>query len=162
MFDPDHGLGMGSPILLVAPVGRLFMLRDKRLRFFAVVFLVAFLCELYISASFKTWTMAGSFGTRRMVGISPVFIVGLAYLAYWLGEAKKGWHLSKRWLIGIGLLFIVWNFGLIIQFAAIRDEAGRQNLDIARAIGDQFTKVPSKILDVAQNFLFHRSKFYKN
>lgn len=161
MFSPNHGMYMWSPILLVATVGLILMVRDKRFRFYAIVFLVAFLLELYISASFKTWTMAGSFGTRRMVGISPIFITGLAYLAYWLAEGKRGWHLGKRWLVGIGILFVAWNFGLIIQFAAIRTEAGRQNLDIVRVIGDQFTKVPGKVAEVGQKFLFHRSNFYK-
>lgn len=161
MFDPNHGMYLWSPILLVATVGLLLMLRERRLRFVTIAFFAAFLCELYISASFKTWTMAGSFGTRRMVGISPVFVAGLAYLTYWLAEGKRGWHLARRWLVGLGIMFILWNVGLIIQFAAIRDEVGRQNLDIARAIGDQFGRVPAKIFDVAQNFLFHRSSFYK-
>lgn len=160
MFDPDHGMYLWSPILLVATVGLIMMMWNRRLRFYGILFFVAFLLELYISASFSTWTMAGSFGTRRMVGISPVFIVGLAYLAYWLAEGKRGWHLGRRWLIAIGVLFVMWNFGLILQFA-LRTEQERQNLNIAQTAVNQFTEVPGKIISVAQKFLTNRSSFYK-
>ncbi len=161
MFDPDHGMFFWSPILLPAIVGLILMLRERRLRLLAVVLIVVYLCEMYISASFQTWTMKGSFGARRLVGISPVYIAGLAYLGYWLAQAtRRGWHLRRRWLIAAAVLFIAWNFGLIIQFSAIRTESERQNLDFPRVAADQFTAVPSKIVSIAEKFIFNRSSFY--
>jgi hypothetical protein len=161
MFDPDHGMFFWSPILLPAILGLLLMLREPRLRLLAVGLLAAYLCELYISASFQTWTMKGSFGARRLVGISPVYIAGLAYLGYWLAEVWRGWHLRRRWLVVTVVLFIAWNFGLIIQFSAIRTEQERQSLDFPRVVTDQFTAVPSKISTIAQKFFTNRSSFYK-
>jgi hypothetical protein len=161
MFDFDRGMFLWSPILLLAMVGLLLMLRERRLRLVAVGMLVAYFLELYISASFQTWTMAGSFGVRRLVGISPIYITGLAYLGYWLGSFKKGWHWRQRWQIVAVVFFIAWNFGLIIQFSAIRDEAGRQKLDFPRVVTDQFTAVPGRIITITQKFFTNRSSFYK-
>ncbi|HEX2914390.1 MAG TPA: hypothetical protein VH186_26560 [Chloroflexia bacterium] len=161
LFDPNHGMFWWSPILLPAVIGLFLMLRPRRLRLLAVVLLAAFFCELYISASFQTWTMQGSFGARRLLGVSPAYIVGLAYLAWWLSQLKVGWKLSKRVLVVITTLLVVWNFGLIIQFSAIRTEETRQNLDPARVVVDQFTAVPGKLVDTTRKFLFEREKFYK-
>ncbi len=161
LIDPDHGLFWWVPVIILALIGLGLMLRQPRFRFIAVILLAAFVAELYISASFQTWTMKGSFGPRRLVGISPAYIVGLAYLAWWLAELKKGWKVNHRVLIISGILFVAWNFGLIIQFSAIRSEASRQNLDPARVVVDQFTAVPGKLVDTAYKFVFEREKFYK-
>jgi len=160
MFDQDHGMYMWSPVLLISTIGLIVMLQKRRIRFYAVIFFMLFLLELYISASFKTWTMAGSFGARRLVGISPIFIIGLAYLTSWLGEKKHKWYLRKKWLIAISIIFIAWNFGVIIQFA-IRTPLERQNLNIIQTVTAQFTEVPNKIFTISQDFLLHRDRFYK-
>ena len=161
LADPDHGLFWWAPVLLPALVGLILMVRRKDFRLVAVVLLAAFLAELYISASFQTWTMKGSFGPRRLIGISPAFIIGLGYLGWWLSQLKLGWKVSKRVLVGLAALFIIWNFGVIIQFTTLREGDSRQGLDPARVVTDQFTRVPGKLLDTAQKFLFDREKFYK-
>lgn len=161
LVDPDHGLFWWAPVLLPALIGLILMLRQRHLRLITVVLLAAFVAELYISASFQTWTMKGSFGPRRLVGISPAYIAGLGYLGWWLVQQKRGWKLPRKALIAIGTFFVIWNFGVIIQFSAIRDEAGRQNLDPASVVVDQFTKVPGKLADTAYKFVFDREKFYK-
>jgi hypothetical protein len=123
------------------------------------VLFAAYFAELYISASFLTWTMAGSYGARRMVGVSLVYIVGIGYLGWWLAEHRR-W--LARWVvIGLGVLFVVWNFGVIVQFSAIRNEQSRQNLDPARVVRDQFTVVPGKIIDTATKFFTKREDFFK-
>ncbi len=161
LFHPDHGLFWWSPVLLPALIGLLLMLRQRQLRLITIVLLAAFLAELYISASFQTWTMKGSFGPRRLIGISPAYIAGLGYLGWWLVQQKRGWKLPRRALLVIGALFVAWNFGLIIQFSAIRTEEDRQRLDPARVVVDQFTAVPGKLADTTYKFLFDREKFYK-
>jgi len=161
LFDSNHGMFFWSPILLPATLGLIMMLRQRPLRLLAIGLIVAYLGELYISASFQTWTMAGSFGARRLVGISPAYIAGLAYLGYWLAEGKRGWHLARRSQLIAMVFFIVWNFGLIIQFSALRNEKDRQNLDFPRVVADQFTAVPANLITITQKFFFNRSSFYK-
>ncbi len=161
LIDPDHGLWWWAPVLLPALAGLLLMLRQRQLRFVAIVLIAAFVAELYVSASFQTWTMKGSFGPRRLIGISPAYIAGLGYLGWWLVEQKRGWKLSRRWLVGLAAVFIFWNFSVIFQYSALRTPDERQNLDPARLVRDEFTRVPGKLVDTAQNFLFHREKFYK-
>ncbi len=161
LFDPDHGLFFWSPILLPAVAGLFLMLREKRLRLVTIALIAAFFLELYVSASFQTWKMSGSFAPRRLVGISPAFIAGLAYLGYLTGEGLKGLKVSRKWQSAAVLLFIIWNFGLILQFSAIRTPEDRQNLDFPRVVGDQFTAVPGKFLSVTQKFFFNRNSLYK-
>ncbi|MBN9392115.1 MAG: hypothetical protein J0I20_29020 [Chloroflexi bacterium] len=159
--DPDHGLFWWAPVLLPALVGLVMLVWRKEFRLVAIVLLFAFFAELYISASFQTWTMKGSFGPRRLIGISPAYIVGLGFLGWWLSQLKTGWKISKRVLVGLATLFIIWNFGVIIQFTTLREGDSRQGLDPARVVVDQFTKVPGKLIDTAERFLFKRDSFYK-
>jgi hypothetical protein len=148
-------------VLLPALIGLILMARRKDFRLVAIVLLAAFFAELYISASFQTWSMRGSFGPRRLIGISPAFIIGLGYLGWWLSQLKMGWKVSKRVLVGLAAFFIIWNFGVIIQFTTMREGPSRQGLDPARVVTDQFTRVPGKLVETAQKFLFDREKFYK-
>jgi hypothetical protein len=159
MFDPDHGMFLWAPVLIPALVGVIMMLFNRKMRFLGIVLLAAFVAELYISASFQTWTMAGSYGARRMIGVSAVYIFGIGYLGWKLAEKRAVWR--RRLLVGVGVLFILWNFGVIVQFSAIRTTDDRQNFDPGRTIHDQFTVVPGKLLDTATKFFSDRSGFYK-
>jgi hypothetical protein len=159
MFDPDHGMFLWAPVLLVAMAGIIMLWFNRNRRFIGLLMFAAFFAELYISASFQTWTMAGSFGARRMVGVSFVYILGIGYLGWRLAENRRVW--GKRLALALGALFILWNLGLIVQFSAIRTEETRKNLDIGRVVHDQFLVVPGKIVDTASRFITNRSSFYK-
>lgn len=167
LFHPDHGMYWWSPVLVLAVTGLIMMLFNRKLRFIAIVLIAAYFMQLYISAGFQTWTMKGSFGARRLVGISPAFIAGLAYLAWWFVELSRKVQIPhklkgrKPLIIAAGLLFVIWNIGLIIQFSAIRNTETRQRLDPARVVVDQFTVVPGKIIEVGQKFFTSRSEFYQ-
>jgi len=159
MIDPNHGMFLWSPVLIPSMAGIIMMWFNRKLRLISILLFAAWLAELYISASFLTWTMAGSYGARRMVGVSLVYIVGIGYLGWWLTEHRR---LLARWVVvGLGVLFIAWNFGVIVQFSAIRDEQSRQNLDPARVVRDQFTVVPGKLIDTAAKFFTKREDFFK-
>jgi hypothetical protein len=167
LFHPDHGMFWWSPILLLAVIGLIMMLFRPQLRFIAFVLIAAYFMQLYISAGFQTWSMRGSFGARRLVGISPAFIAGLAYLAWWFVELSRKVQIPQKLkrrkvgLIVIGVLFIVWNVGVIFQFSVIRDVETRKYLNPPRLIVDQFTVVPGKIIETAGKFFTSRSEFYQ-
>jgi len=161
MFDFNHGMFWWAPILIPAIVGLILMLFNRSLRFIGIALLAAFVAELYISASFQTWTMAGSYGARRMVGISAAYIIGLGYLGWWLAECKPRRFLNRKVVLAIGALFILWNFGVIFQFSVLRDQTTRQNLQPDKVVADMFTKVPGKIFETAGKFFSNRSDFYR-
>lgn len=158
-LNPDHGLFWWWPVLLPAIAGLCLMLGNRQHRLVPILLLLALVAEIYISSAFQTWTMRGSFGPRRLIGISAIYIVGLGYLTYWLAEVWR--KVPRKVLVGLAALFIAWNFGLIIQFSAIRTEETRKELDPARVVVDQFTAVPGKLIETAQKFIFEREKFYK-
>ncbi len=76
LFSPWHGLYSWTPILIFSTIG-LFLLyqRDKRM---AIGFLAVFFIQVYVNSCVSDWWAGISFGARRLVGISPVFVIGLA------------------------------------------------------------------------------------
>jgi hypothetical protein len=159
-LNPDHAMTWWWPVLLPALVGLIALVGNRPHRFVALLLIAAFVGELYISASFQTWWMRGSFGPRRLIGISAIYILGLAYLSYALVERWR-FRLPRKVVVAVGVLFILWNFGLIVQYSAIRTPETRQRLDPARVVVDQFTTVPAKLIELPQKFFFERDKYYK-
>lgn len=152
LFSPQHGLFVWSPILIFAVAGLFFLFRrDKML---AVCLLAAFLTQVYVAGSFKTWSMAGSFGARRFVNSTVIFIIGLAAL---LSVANK--RVPRSALGGLAAVFIAWNLGLVVQFGVPLMD--RQGLDLPKVTYNQFVVVPREIVSIAGRFLFHRSSFWK-
>jgi hypothetical protein len=75
MLDPAHALPYWSPIVVLAVVGlALLTWRDPRL---GLALLVGFVVTWYINGAINTWTTAGSFGARRFLNCTPIFVVGL-------------------------------------------------------------------------------------
>ena len=77
MTDPAHALPYWSPIVLLALAGAVLLIRrNPRL---GLALIIGFLLTWYINGAIKTWTTAGSFGARRFLNCTPIFVVGLAY-----------------------------------------------------------------------------------
>jgi len=111
MFSLRHGIFTWHPILLLATVG-LFCRFGKDRK--AVLFLLLGLClQIYYCSTVSDWWSSDSFGQRRMVNATPVFICGLAFLS----EALEG-KVSQRVMWACGLAFIAWNLLFIYQFFA--------------------------------------------
>ena len=65
-----------------------------------------------------------------------------------------------RWALGTaGAAFILWNFGLIMQYGS--GMMSRQALDWPKIVHNQFFEVPKKAFTTIEKFLFNRSSFYK-
>ena len=94
--SPEHGLLFWTPLALLAIVGlaagmagRLGWAAQPTLTrrresastaWLALCLLLAVASQVYVAGSVESWTVAGAFGQRRFVGLSAVFLVGLAAL----------------------------------------------------------------------------------
>lgn len=152
LFSPDHGLVPWTPVIVVALVGLALLWRRDRLLTSALA--LAFFAQVYVAGSFLTWQSAGSFGQRRFINSTAIFVLGLVALASWL--MSRG---VPRWaLAALAALFVAWNGGLLIQYALWTSEQ-RQGLDWATVLRGQL-EMPTKAARLLWTYVTDREQFY--
>lgn len=160
LLSPEHGLFFWTPLALLCIAGLLAwsiappagVESPTSTRRIAMCLLVMFAAQVYVSGSVDTWTVAGSFGQRRFLGLTVVLITGLAA---WLHDAR-GW---RRAMLGVGIaLSVWWNLGLMAQFGA--GMMDRQRLQLARDAYNTFVVLPRRSPWLAYRYLFDRASFY--
>jgi hypothetical protein len=109
LWSTNKGLFTWHPILLVATLGLFLLWRKDRI--LAVTSLMALVAQVYVIGSWEYWHGATSFGQRFFVNLAPVFMIGLGVFL------DRALHLLNIALMtGLGLMFVVWNLGLFIQY----------------------------------------------
>ena len=154
LFSPEHGLIPWTPVLLVAIAGLVLLWRKDRLLTSAMS--VALLSQVYIAGSFLTWQSAGSFGQRRFINSTSIFVLGACAVLAW--ALANGW---PKWLLaGFAALFIAWNGGLLMQYA-LWCSPQRQGLDWATVLQGQ-VEMPGKAASLLWDYLTNRARFYRS
>ncbi|MEW5983555.1 MAG: hypothetical protein AB1806_14470 [Acidobacteriota bacterium] len=168
LASPEHGFFLWTPIAILAVAG-LFVLfvrpgpRDlgtpeapapAEARRLATSLLVMLAAQVYIVGSVESWTLAGAFGQRRFVSLTPLLVIGLAVL---LARARTS--LGRVMLVTVSVIAVWWNIGLMVQFGAgLMD---RQRLDLAANTYNTFVTVPRVLPAVAWRYVFDRGSFYR-
>ena len=109
--------------------------------------------QAYSSGSVDSWTVAGSFGQRRFVALTPLLVLGLAAL---FARARSGW--PRRALLTIVVLCIWWNLGLMAQFGLNRMD--RQRLTLTENARVTFLELPLAAPSIAWRYLTDRASLY--
>jgi hypothetical protein len=79
LFSSRHGLFTWTPIYLAAPWGwLLWRRRDSRL---AWLMMLGFAASVFLNGLFIDWWGSNSFGQRRLLGLTPLFVMGIAEAA---------------------------------------------------------------------------------
>ena len=105
LFSSNNGLVVWHPVMALCLAG-LLMWR-KRVGYVAFV---CFLAQLLVVASWWSWYFGHSFGHRAFLGLTPLFIVGLA----WILTALRG---RMRILFCFFLLLLcIWNCVLALAY----------------------------------------------
>jgi hypothetical protein len=153
LFNPEHGLIIWTPVIALALGGLVLLWRRDRLLTSALA--AAFLMQVYVAGSFLTWQSASSFGQRRFINSTLIFVLGFAALAAWV--LANGW---PRWLVaGVAALFIAWNAGLLMQYA-LWCSPQRQGLDWATVLRGQ-VEMPFRAAELVWKYLTDRPSFYR-
>jgi hypothetical protein len=161
LFSPSHGLFFWTPLALLATVGLVALaargarspFRDEA-AWITVCLLTIFVAQIYVAGSVESWTVAGAFGQRRFVAVTPILVFGLAAL----------WHVARmgtqRGVVTIlAALCIWWNLGLIAQFGAgLMD---RQRLEPVRSAYMNFVELPRRLPELTARYFFERQSFYR-
>ncbi len=123
----------------------------------AALLFMGFLVQTYINGAFgTTWHLNRSFGFRRLIECTPIFVLGLAALIEWL-RARGGRALPL--LAAICLIY--WNVGIIAQWTIVRPEI-RNGLIWNGMLYNQFVRVPGAVVSKVDGVLFHRCQLANN
>jgi len=166
LFSADYGLFAWTPLAIVAIAGlaivaiagRNAVVRsetaDRDARRIAIVALIMIVAQAYSSGSVESWTVAGSFGQRRFLAITPLLVLGLAALFTYV---RSGW--PRRIALAIVALAIWWNLGLMAQFGLHRMD--RQRLTLMENARVTFIDLPLEAPGLVWRYLTDRESLYK-
>jgi hypothetical protein len=156
LFNPGHGAFMWSPVLLLGLVGLWWLRRDDAL--LAALLLLGFLAQTYINGAFgTTWHLSRSFGFRRLIECTPIFVLGLAALIMTLRERLGTWP-----LLLLALVLVYWNVGLIAQWTVVRPAEARPGLVWHNMLYYQFVEVPRQVVGRLFQIFFDRCALVRN
>ena len=160
LFSPAHGLFAWTPLALLALSGVVLLALGHtrgghpEARRIGAIALVMVAAQVYITGAVDSWTLQGSFGQRRFVGLTPILTVGLAAL-FAAAAASPLW---RRALAAAVAICLWWNLGLIAQFALHRMD--RQRLTLRENAWQTFVVLPREAPAILWRYLTDRSSFY--
>lgn len=168
LISSEHGLLAWTPLVLVALAGLVAMAiglarpgvrgscwpihRDAS--WIAVLALLMIAGQVYISGSVESWTVAGSFGQRRFLALTPLLTLGLAAMFV---VVPPVW--PRRVLLVLVALCVWWNLGLMAQFGM--KTMDRQKLTLAENARRTFLELPLQAPAIAWRYVTDRSSFYQ-
>ena len=153
LFDLRRGAFLWTPLWALALGGLpLLWRRDRTL---AALLLLGFAAQNYINGAFgSTWHLSGSFGFRRLIECTPLFIIGLALLI-----ERVRW--PKPLIVTVALMFVLWNGGYIIQAAVSNTQIRGPGLVWNGMLQAQL-EAPRRAWSKANQLLFDRCALIKN
>lgn len=156
--SPAHGFFIWTPLAVLAIVGLFVLLRRLAAghRQIAVCLIVMTAIQIYVAGSVESWTVAGAFGQRRFVALTPILTVGLAAL---LTAVASGRLLSLLTTMAL-IAACWWNVGVMAQFGA--GMMNRQKLEPSRIAYNTFVVMPPALPGLAWRYVVDRASFYES
>jgi hypothetical protein len=154
LFSSNHGLLAWTPLLVLAILGLLlFTFRFPKVGVPLSTAVVAF----YLFVSFyPDWAGISSYGNRFFVSLTPIFILGLAYLLQRVAVHFSQLRSALLACSGVLACFVLWNLGLIYQFGTHLVPA-RGPISFRQATYNQFYVVPGDLASHLRSYFLRRS-----
>lgn len=155
LFSADHGLVSWTPLLGVAIIGLAwFAFRKPKV---GLPFLAGLLAFYFFLCLYPDWAGISSYGNRFFVSMTPLFILGLAYLL----ERVAALFASRRLAIAVSSavlsLFVLWNLGMIYQWG-IHLIPARGPISFPEAAYNQFHVVPMRLKSSLESYFLRRGE----
>jgi hypothetical protein len=167
LASPTNGLLFWTPVALPALLGLIWLAVSRRhvdghvaglapgdRAWIGLMCLMMVLTQLYLGGALDTWAGAGSFGQRRLIGLTIFFVVGLS--AFIVATPKPAVRYAVYSLL---LLCVWWNLGLMAQFGT--RQMDRQRLNLPLNAYHNFVTIPRQLPALAYRYLRDRQSFYK-
>lgn len=151
-FSPDHGAFSWTPVLLLGTAGLFALYRyDRALALYSLAALFAY---IYALGCYSDWDGISSFGSRFLISLTPLFVLGLAALFERMAHA---WQSSNAAILASALtaILIAWNFGLMFQWGTHLIPA-RGSISWRDAAYNQVAVVPREALSTFSRYLTRR------
>jgi len=90
LLSPEHGLFFWTPLAVLALAGLVWLAirpagggteEKASARWIGLIALLMVAAQIYVNGSIDSWTQAGAFGQRRFVGLTVLFVLGMAQLS---------------------------------------------------------------------------------
>jgi hypothetical protein len=162
LVNLEYGWLWWTPLALIALVGLGAVASGhirSRLedgRWVAICMVAIVVLQIYINGAVESWTVAGSFGQRRFVELTPLLILGLTALTS-LPSLSSG--RARRFIWTAVALCVWWNLGLLMQFGTHRMD--RQRLTLGDNARQTFVELPLEAPSLAWRYLTNRDSFYR-
>jgi hypothetical protein len=162
LFDTQHGLFFWTPLAILAAGGMLLLCLQRgsagngrsSVRSIGVLCLIMFALQAYIAGAVESWTVAGAFGQRRFVSLTPLLVLGLAALL----THTRQYRITAIAATLATILCVWWNLGLMAQFGL--HTMDRQRLTLAENARQTFVELPMTTPALAWRYLTDRASFY--
>lgn len=155
VFSPEHGWLAWTPLVALALGGLVWLaLKRPALSRPAWLCLLMVAAQIYTSGVVESWTVAGSFGQRRFIALTPLLTIGMAAC---LVAARS--LVARRVLWAAVAIGIWWNIGLMAQFGLHRMD--RQRLTLAANARVTFLELPLELPRIAWTYFTDRQTFYR-
>ncbi len=126
--------------------------KGRRVRAYSALGAVAF---YYVISSYPYWNGLSSFGNRFFVSLTPVFVVGLAFLLNRLGGLFRSFrfaYITQGLVLG---LFALWDLAFIFQWGTHMVPA-RGEISWREMVHNQFSNVPLRLTHSLETYFLHR------
>ena len=157
LLSPAHGFLFWTPIAIVALAGLVWLaLRGAaEARRVATIALLMAAVQVYVAGSVQSWTVAGAFGQRRFVALTPLLAIGLSVVFRAIARSRV-----RTTAIAAIAVCVWWNLALIAEFGTgLMD---RKRLDLGRNAYDAFITIPRLAPDLAYRYVVNRESYYRN
>lgn len=164
LFSPAHGLFAWTPLALVAIIGLVWLTSGRAkadcrdCQWVGALALLLVLLEAYVSGSVESWTVAGAFGQRRFISLTPLLVMGLAALAASARTVRPG-ALRRAALATVVTLGVWWNIGLMVQWGT--HSMDRQGLTLRQNARATFVDVPRELPADVWRYFTNRASFFQ-
>ena len=163
LLSPEHGFFFWTPLAVLGLAGLVLLASGRAshaasdARWIGTLALVMFTLQVYITGAVESWTVAGAFGQRRFVAVTPLVALGLAVLLHQARGRAGGLRLA----LAAGIVVCIWwNLGLMAQFGL--HTMDRQRLHLAANARGVFVDVPRMLPSLAYRYLTDRASFYRS
>lgn len=154
LFSSNHGLLSWTPLLGLAILGLLFF--AFRVPQVGIPFLSAMVAFYLFISFYPDWAGISSYGNRFFVSLTPLFIIGLAYLLERVAAHFPGPRTALAVCSGVLACFVFWNLGLIYQWGMHLVPA-RGHVSFREVTYNQFNVVPAQLNSYLRSYIFRRA-----
>jgi hypothetical protein len=152
LFANRNGIFNWFPILIFAFIGLFFF--SKKQKLFSYTYIIIFIFNWLIISGWTSWYGGQAFGNRLFIDTFPLLIFGFAAL---ISQLNK--YINLKYITFICLFFIMWNFGLMIQYGSRMILTNSVSSPFIERAYNNLMVVPRKFFIIARSFLFSRQTF---